>query len=73
MWRNFRVFPPTGSDRWTLEDVNEITKWDRRIEVIDQFPMFKNILRALSSITDVQRFMDYSDKSRRSNIFHLRV
>jgi len=58
--------------RWTLEDVNEIMKWDNRITVVDQFPVFKNIPRdSLSS--DTRRLMDYSDERGKSRIFHLRV
>jgi len=34
-----------GVGMWTVEDANEFTKWDNRITVIDQFPMFKNIAR----------------------------
>jgi len=45
VWRNFRAFPSTGSDRWTLENVSEIAKWDRRVKVIDQFPMFKKYFK----------------------------
>jgi hypothetical protein len=67
--RNFRVFPFAGSDRWALEDANEFTKWDNRITVLDQFPMFKNIPRDSLS-ADTRRLMDYSDESGRSNIFH---
>ncbi|MGB8311409.1 MAG: hypothetical protein WCE81_06055 [Halobacteriota archaeon] len=58
--------------KWTLEDANEIAKCDARITVIDQFPMFRNIPRDSVS-ADIRRFMDYSDKSRIFNIFHLRV
>jgi O-methyltransferase involved in polyketide biosynthesis len=71
-WHNFRAFAFAGSDRWALEDVTKITKWDNRITVIDQFPMFKNIPRDSLS-TEIRQFMDYSDESGRSNIFHLRV
>ena len=58
--------------KWTLEDANEITKWDDRITVIDQFPLFRNISRDSVS-ADMRQFVDYSDKSRIFNIFHLRV
>ncbi|MGB8312813.1 MAG: class I SAM-dependent methyltransferase [Halobacteriota archaeon] len=58
--------------RWTLEDANEITKWDSRITVIDQFPMYRNIPRD-SLNTDTRRLMDYSDERGGSNIIHLRV
>ncbi|MGB8310670.1 MAG: class I SAM-dependent methyltransferase [Halobacteriota archaeon] len=57
---------------WTLEDANEITKWDSRITVIDQFSLFRNIPRDSLS-ADIRRLMDYSDKTGRSNIFHLRL
>ena len=61
-----------GVSKWALKDANEFTKWDNRITVIDQFPMFKNIPRdALSA--DVRRFMDYNDERKESSIVHLRV
>jgi len=63
---------PSGGDQWALEDANEITKWDNRITVIDQFPMSKNIPRESLS-ADMRRFMDYSDERGEWNIFHLRV
>jgi len=72
-WRGFRIFPHIGFVRWTLDDANEITKWDNRITVIDQFPMFKNISKDPSLGRDAQRFMDWSDEHSRSNIFLLRV
>jgi O-methyltransferase involved in polyketide biosynthesis len=61
-----------GVGMWALEDANEFTKWDGRITVLDQFPLFKNIPRDSLS-ADMRRLMDYSDKSGRSSIFHLRV
>ena len=61
-----------GVDVWELEDAREITKWDGRITVIDQFPMFKNIPRD-SLDADMRRFMDYSDERGRGGIIHLRV
>ena len=61
-----------GVGMWALEDANEITKWDNRITVIDQFPLFKNIPRDSLS-ADMRRVMDYIDESGGLNIFHLRV
>jgi O-methyltransferase involved in polyketide biosynthesis len=72
-WHGFRIFPHIGFVRWTLEDANEITKWDSRITVVDQLPMFKNISKDPSLSRAVQRFMDWSDEHSRSNIFLLRV
>ena len=62
----------SGVDMWELEDAREITKWDGRITVIDQFPMFKNVPRD-SLDADMRRFMDYSDDNGRSYIVHSRV
>jgi O-methyltransferase involved in polyketide biosynthesis len=61
-----------GVGMWTVGDANEFTKWDKRITVIDQSPMFKNIPRDSLS-ADLRRLMDYSDESGRASIFHLRV
>jgi len=61
-----------GVVMWALEDANEITKWDNRITVLDQFPMFKNIPRDSLS-ADMRRVIDYIDESRGLNIFHLQV
>jgi O-methyltransferase involved in polyketide biosynthesis len=68
-------FSPIQSGRvgmWAPKDANEITKWDNRITVVDQFPLSKNIPRDLLS-ADMRTFMEYFDKSGGWNIFHLRV
>ena len=70
--RELMTFFRGGVGRWTLEDASEIIKWDSRITVIDQLPMFKNIPRNSVS-AEIRRVMDYSDESGRSSIFHLRV
>jgi O-methyltransferase involved in polyketide biosynthesis len=57
---------------WVPKDINEITKWDDRITVIDQFPMFKNISRDSLS-AEIRRLMDYNDERGESSIIHLRV
>ena len=49
-----------GAGLWALEDANDIARWDNRITVIDQFPLYKNISRDLLS-ADMQRLMDYND------------
>jgi hypothetical protein len=70
--RDFMEASRRGFIKWALEDANEITKWDNRITVIDQFPLYRNIPRDLLS-ADIQKLMDYSDESGRFNIFHLRI
>ena len=69
-----RYFMTSYREGWrsTLGDTDEITKWDSRITVIDQFPMYRNIPRDSLS-TDTRRLMDYSDESGSRRIFHLRV
>ena len=69
---DFMTFFRGGVGRWALEDASEFTKWDSRITVIDQFPMFKNIPRDSLS-ADMRQLMDYSDERERSSIIHLRV
>jgi len=57
---------------WVPNDINEIARWDSRISVIDQFPLFKNIPRDSLS-AETRRFMDYNDERGDSSIIHLRV
>ena len=61
-----------GFIKWVLEDVNEFTKWDNRIAVLDQFPLYRDIPRDSVS-AGTRRAMDYSDESGGSKIIHLRV
>jgi len=68
----FSHIPSERVDMWAPKDANEITKWDSRITVIDQFPLSKNIPRDSLS-ADMRRLMDYFDESGGLNIFHLRV
>jgi hypothetical protein len=72
MMRGFLKSFRSGADAWALEDAREIEKWDRRITVIEQLPLFKDIPRD-SLDADMRRFMDYSDESAVSSIVHLRV
>jgi O-methyltransferase involved in polyketide biosynthesis len=71
---NFRTaFANWDLRKWALEDANEITHWDEHIKVIDQFPLFKNIPRDPALSKDVRKFMDFSERYKLTNIFHLRV
>jgi O-methyltransferase involved in polyketide biosynthesis len=72
--RDFRdIFSNSILRRWALEDANEMRKWDTRITVIDQFPLFTNIPRDPSLGINVRKFMDFSERYKLTNIFHLRV
>lgn len=73
VWRNFRALSNWRVPKWALEDANDITTWDDRITVLDQFPMYRNIPRDPSLSIEIRKFMDFSDISARLNIIHLRV
>lgn len=65
-----------GSDitcRSPFEDAGEIAAWDKRIAVVDQFPLFRDIPRDPSLSMATRQFMDYTDEKGRMKIFHLRV
>ena len=70
---DFKAFFHLGLRKWALDDATKITQWDKRITVIDQFPLYRNIPRDPSWSTLIRRCMDYSDRYKMSNIFHLRV
>ncbi|WP_440947782.1 class I SAM-dependent methyltransferase [Methanosarcina sp. T3] len=56
-----------------LEDASEMTAWDDRIIVVDQFPLFRNIPRDPSLSMSVRQFMNYTDEKGRIKIIHVRV
>lgn len=59
--------------KWALDDANEMTKWDDRIKVVEQFSMFKNIPRDPSLSTSIRQFMNYTDEKGRMKIIHLQI
>ena len=69
---DFMISSSKGARKWVLENASEITKWDSRITVIDQFPLYRNIPRDLLS-AEIRRLMDCSDESNMFTIIHLRV
>jgi O-methyltransferase involved in polyketide biosynthesis len=72
-WGLRRTGMKRATSKWALKEANKMTKWDKRIEVIDQFPLFKNIPRDPAWGKEIKRWMDFIDKNRVFNIFHLRV
>ena len=59
--------------KWELRDANEMTKWYRRIRVIDQFPCFKNIPREAARGRSTKIWMDFVDKLKMYNVFYIQV
>jgi hypothetical protein len=56
--------------KWALKDANKVTKWDKRIRVIDQFPYFKNISRDPACDVQIKRWMDLIYKSNVQHFSH---
>ena len=59
--------------RWPLKDASIVNCWDRRLQVVDQFPFFKGIPRDPSWGRRIRSFMDTTDKFKLSKIIHLRT
>ena len=59
LWHDYRALSNWGKGRWALADADEIAKWDSRITVADQFPVFKDFPRDRSLSIDAQRFIDF--------------
>ena len=59
--------------KWAMKDALTITEWDKRIKVLDQFPLFNNIPRDPAWGRSVARWMDRSDRNGSMNVVHLRV
>jgi hypothetical protein len=56
-----------------MKDALTITEWDKRIKVLDQFPLFKDIPRDPAWGRSATRWMNLSDKNGFMNVVHLRV
>jgi O-methyltransferase involved in polyketide biosynthesis len=59
--------------KWALEDAREMTHWDTRIAIIDQFPYFKDIPRDPAWDEETIRRIDLSDEQTAMSIVHVRV
>ena len=59
--------------KWALKDARTITKWDNRIKILDQFPLFKDVPRDPAWGRSVERWMNFSDRNRMMNVVHLQV
>jgi len=72
-WGLRRTGIPEARVKWAVHDAKEMVQWDNRIKVIDQFPCFKNIPRNPTWGRRTKIWMDFSDKLKMANFFHLRV
>ena len=62
----------SASFYWGMKDAEKMKKWDRRIEIIEQYPLFSRIKREEHWSHAVKKIVNYSDKHRLANIIHLK-
>jgi O-methyltransferase involved in polyketide biosynthesis len=58
--------------KWVIKDARKMEKWIH-IAVLDQFSAFRNLPRDPAWGKQVERWMNFADRSRMFNIFHVRV
>lgn len=59
--------------KFALRDARTVTRWDNRIIVVDQVPLFRNIPREPAWGSSMNEWMDTVDKNSMSKLVHLRV
>jgi O-methyltransferase involved in polyketide biosynthesis len=72
-WNLRRTGMKDIATKWALKDARKMTKWDKRIKVIDQFPIFENFPRDPAWGVQIERWLNVTDRSGMSKIFHLQV
>ncbi|HWR70642.1 MAG TPA: hypothetical protein VN415_06255, partial [Dehalococcoidia bacterium] len=58
--------------KWSIGTAKQLTKWDNRIEVVDEWPLFSRIPRDPSWKRTTALLADLSDRFRFTNMVHLR-
>jgi O-methyltransferase involved in polyketide biosynthesis len=74
---NWIVIKKSGMDRrsfmkWGAKSSKEMTRWDRRFTVVDEYPLFSRIHLDGSWGKDIIHRMKQANRMRGLNIFHLR-
>ena len=72
-WGLRRIGMQGSKTKWALKHAGAITRWNNRIVVLDQFPVFRNIPRDSAWGTSTKRWMNFVDRYKMRNIVHLRV
>ncbi|MGZ7194425.1 MAG: class I SAM-dependent methyltransferase [Halobacteriota archaeon] len=72
-WGLRRVGMRGSATKWALKDARAITGWDNRIVLLDQFPVFRDVLREPAWGASTKLWMDFHDSQKMNNIVHLRV
>ncbi len=72
-WGLRRMGMKGSTTKWALKDARKIAGWDKRINVLDQFPLFKDVPRDPAWGTSLTRWMNFVDRHRIRNIVHLQL
>ena len=72
-WGLWRTGIPGARVKWAIKDAYKMTRWDNRIKVIEQFPCFRVIPRDPAWGKRTKRWINFLDKTKMANIFHLQV
>jgi O-methyltransferase involved in polyketide biosynthesis len=68
-----RVGMKTAAMKWALEDAHVLTKWNDRIEVVEEFSFFRGIPYDLGWGEETIHTIRAIDEHKRMRIVHLRV
>jgi O-methyltransferase involved in polyketide biosynthesis len=58
--------------KWGINDAKTISQWDRRIEVLEEYPLFSRVGNWDFWNQNIVNYMVQSDKTKSSNIVHVR-
>lgn len=58
--------------KWGVDSVKDIVRWDKRIQIVDEYPLFSRIPMDASWSKDTVYSMRRADRMRGFNIVHLR-
>lgn len=59
--------------KWGINDAKTMSQWDRRIEVLDEYPLFSRVGNWDFWSQNIVNYMAQSDKTRSSNIAHVKL
>jgi len=67
-----RVGMTSAAMKWALEDANDLTRWDDRISVVDEFSFFRDVPYDHTWGAETIRQIRSIDEHKRMRIVHVR-
>ena len=58
--------------KWAIGTAKQLTKWDNRIEIVDEWPLFSRVPKDPSWKWNIVMFMNFTDRLKCMNMIHLR-